>query len=244
MFLKLRAGQRFSCTDHLSLKSETMNDENKLHHIVLLGDSILDNEKYVPDGLPVIQHLKQIIPPNWQATRVAIDGDETHDVISRTKSIPKSATHLVVSIGGNDAINCLPIFASRVGSIGEALLQLGEMRNKFSEDYRAMLNHVLSFNLPVALCTIYTSVPDLGLGEKTALALFNEIILQEAFLAQLPVIDLRLICNEESDYSEVSPIEPSHAGGQKIARAILSLMQSHDFQLRKCSVIASLDTVC
>jgi hypothetical protein len=34
------------------------------------------------------------------------------------------------------------------------------------------------------------------------------------------VIDLRLICDERADYSAVSPIEPSAAGGGKIARAI------------------------
>lgn len=38
-------------------------------HLVLLGDSIFDNAAYVPDGTPVIQHLRQIIPADWQATR-------------------------------------------------------------------------------------------------------------------------------------------------------------------------------
>jgi hypothetical protein len=215
-----------------------MTEQNNKPHIVLLGDSIFDNERYVPDGLPVIRQLLQIIPPDWQATLVAVDGDETHHVISRTNNIPESATHLIVSVGGNDAIGYLPMFADRVINIGEALLHLGKMRNAFCTNYRAMLQHVLSFNLPVALCTIHTSVPDLGLGEKTALALFNESILHEAFQARLSVIDLRLICNEEIDYSEVSPIEPSHAGGLKIARAILTLMQSHDFGNSNITVVA------
>jgi hypothetical protein len=77
-----------------------------------------------------------------------------------------------------------------------------------------------------------------GNGEKTALALFNEIILQEAFLAHVPIIDLRLTCNEEVDYSEVSPIEPSHAGGQKIAQAIYALLQKHDFDASSVTVIS------
>jgi hypothetical protein len=47
----------------------------------------------------------------------------------------------------------------------------------------------------------------------TALALFNEVILEEACKRKLAVIDLRTICNEKEDYSEVSPIEPSHQGG-------------------------------
>lgn len=219
-----------------------MPNEQMNHHIVLLGDSIFDNAKYVPDGLPVIEHLRQIIPPNWQATLVAVDGDETPDVFGQTKRIPETATHLIVSVGGNDAIGYLPMFADRVNTIGEALLHLGKMRNTFCEQYRQMLRHVMNFNLPVAVCTIHTSIPDLGVGEKTALALFNEVILQEAFMANVPVIDLRLICNEDVDYSEVSPIEPSHAGGQKIAQAIYSLLRTHDFDSCNITVISSLDT--
>jgi hypothetical protein len=212
----------------------------KNHHIVLLGDSIFDNEKYVPDGLPVIDHLRNIIPIDWQATLMAVDGNETPDTLNR--GIPKTATHLIISVGGNDAIGYLPMFEQKVSKIGEALLHLGKMRETFRENYHDMLQHALSFSRPVAVCTIHTSVPELGIGEKTALALFNEIILQEAFLANVPVIDLRLICNEETDYSEVSPIEPSHAGGQKIARAIFSLMQRQVIAQSCSTVISTLDT--
>lgn len=218
-----------------------MLNKNTKHHIVLLGDSIFDNAKYVPDGLPVIEHVRKIIPPDWQATLAAVDGDETHHVVSRTRNIPETATHLIVSVGGNDAISYLPLFKDKVTNIGEALLNLSKIRNDFCVSYRAMLSHVMSFSLPVAVCTIHTSVPDLGAAEKTALALFNEIILQEAFLANVPVIDLRLICNEEVDYSEVSPIEPSHAGGHKIAQAIYSLLRKHNFETPNITVISSLD---
>jgi hypothetical protein len=47
---------------------------------------------------------------------------------------------------------------------------------------------------------------------------FNDVILRTAFQWHLPVIDLRLICTEASDYA--NPIEPSGSGGAKIARAI------------------------
>jgi hypothetical protein len=51
-----------------------------------------------------------------------------------------------------------------------------------------------------------------------ALMMFNDAILRVAFELRLGVIDLRLICVEPSDYA--NPIEPSGAGGAKIARAI------------------------
>jgi len=40
---------------------------------------------------------------------------------------------------------------------------------------------------------------------------------------------LRLICNEASDYAKSSPIEPSVAGGGKIARAIRRAVTDPDF---------------
>ena len=67
---------------------------------------------------------------------------------------------------------------------------------------------------------------------------FNEIILREAFRAKLPVIDLRLVCDRAADYSAVSPIEPSMAGGAKIAKLIAELAVGHDFGSKGSAVFA------
>ena len=83
---------------------------------------------------------------------------------------------------------------------------------------------------PTAVCTVYDAVPGLGAAEKTALASFNEIILREAFVRGLPVIDLRLICTLPGDYSPLSPIEPSVLGGAKIARVIAEVATQHNFR--------------
>lgn len=208
------------------------------YHLVLLGDSIFDNAIYVPDGLPVITHLRQRIPSGWQATLLAIDGDITSSVAGQTGGLPPTATHLVISVGGNDALQKMGIFNEPASTVGEALHKLAGVRDDFREGYRKMLLHVQNLNLPFAVCTIYNSVPGLGSMEKTALALFNEIILQEAFMARVPVIDLRLICDEDDDYSVISPIEPSHSGGEKIARAIASLLEAHDFTSGHSTVIS------
>lgn len=215
----------------------TGRPENQLH-FVLLGDSIFDNAAYVPGGLPVIEHLRQTIPTGWQATLLAIDGDITSGVAGQTSGLPPTTTHLVISVGGNDALQKIGMFSEPASTVGEALLLLASVRDDFRQGYRQMLWHVLGLNLPVAVCSIYNSIPGLGSMEKTALALFNEIILQEAFMARVPVIDLRLICNEYEDYSLLSPIEPSHSGGGKIARAIRSLIETHDFSSGRSSVIS------
>ena len=79
---------------------------------------------------------------------------------------------------------------------------------------------MLTLKRPMAVCTIYDSVPNLSPELKTALCIFNDSIVREANAVRVPVIDLRIICTDASDYSELSPIEPSGQGGGKIAKAI------------------------
>ena len=191
-------------------------------HVVLLGDSIFDNARYVPDRPPVIEQLRQALPRGWLASLLAVDGHVTGDVAAQVKGLPAAATHLVVSAGGNDALG-------ESGILGEALSLLQEVRARFRGSYRAMLRALAEAGRPAVVCTVYDSVPRLGPAEQAALATFNEVILREAFAAGLPVIDLRLVCDRPADYSHVSPIEPSAVGGGKIARVIAEVVTAHDF---------------
>ena len=50
-------------------------------HLVLLGDSILDNAAYVPGGRPaVIDQVRSRLPEGWAATLLAVDGSVINDV--------------------------------------------------------------------------------------------------------------------------------------------------------------------
>ena len=215
-----------------------MNPPNDKIHIVLLGDSIFDNATYVPDGTPVIEHVRRQLPKGWQTTLLAIDGAVAADVETQVAGVPTTATHLIVSVGGNDALQSIGLLGTQVKSVGEALFILSEECVNFQQRYHRMLEHIRHLNLPVAACSIYNAIPSLGATEKTALALFNETILSEVFRAGLPLIDLRHVCNEPDDYSPLSDIEPSHQGGEKIARAILTLLKIHNFSQRHSTVIS------
>jgi hypothetical protein len=96
-----------------------------------------------------------------------------------------------------------------------------------------MLQALSAVGKSTAVCTVYDAIPGLGDAERVALAGFNELILREAILAGLPVIDLRLVCDRASDYSHVSPIEPSALGGAKIVRSIAEVVTTHDFDRRR-----------
>jgi len=202
-------------------------------HVVLLGDSIFDNARYVPDRPPVIEQVRQALPPGWCATLLAVDGHIAEDVVSQLKELPADATHLVVSAGGNDALGESDILGEPACTVGDALGLVHEVRSRFRQSYRLMLQALCAVGKPAAICTIYDAIPGLGPAEQAALAGFNEIILREAFAAGMPVIDLRLVCDRPADYSHVSSIEPSMVGGAKIARVIAEMATTHDFSHRR-----------
>jgi hypothetical protein len=202
-------------------------------HVVLLGDSIFDNARYVPNRPPVIDQLRQSLPRGWTASLLAVDGHITEDVANQLKDLPSDATHLFVSAGGNDALGESSILGEAACTVGEALGLMHEVRTRFRASYRAMLRVLCARDKPATVCTVYDAIPGLGSAEQAALAAFNEVILSEAFSARLPVIDLRLVCDRPSDYSHVSPIEPSVVGGAKIARVIAEIATTHDFGRRR-----------
>jgi hypothetical protein len=207
-----------------------------MSHVVLLGDSIFDNAAYVPDRPPVIEQVRRGLPAGWKVALVAVDGHTVEDVAAQLARIPADASHLVVSTGGNDALYCARLLHEPVATVGQALAVVAEALAGFREAYAGMLRKVLALGRPVCICTIYDAIPDLGPGERAALAGFNDVITRAAVAAGIPLIDLRVICDHADDYSPVSPIEPSVVGGAKIADAVCRAVQTHDFAARRTVV--------
>lgn len=207
-------------------------------HVVLLGDSIFDNGAYVRRGEPdVVRQLRDKLPAGAKATLAAVDGATTAGVARQLERLPADATHLVVSAGGNDALGNIGVLEDSSRSIADALTRLAAIGDGFGRGYRAMLGSVLDRGRPTALCTIYDPrYPDPRLQRLavTGLALFNDVITRAAFAHGLPVLDLRLICDEDADFA--NPIEPSAQGGAKIAAAIARLVAEHDFGRRRSEV--------
>ena len=209
-----------------------------MKHLVLVGDSIFDNASYVNEGESVSEQLSELINENERVTLLAVDGDVTTDVDAQLINFPDDTTHLFVSCGGNDALRTVPILDHEVGSVGDALHKLYEIREAFRENYKAMIDSLLKRSSKLTICTVYNTVPGTSERALTALALFNEVILEEASARALPVIDLRNLCREESDYSTISPIEPSGSGARKIAEAICNISKIHDYNSEVCKIYA------
>ena len=203
----------------------------EINHIVLAGDSIFDNRPYVAPDKAVINHLGELADSEFETTLIAVDGDIIADMYEQLETLPDDASHLFISIGGNDALMAAHLLTEEVSTVHEAMTVFSSVVDRFQEQYRKMLQDFIAHVEKVTVCTIYDSVPGIDKESLVALKLFNEVILREAFSAGVPLIDLRLLCNEARDYSTVSPIEPSEHGGNKIANIIKKVSTTHDFSM-------------
>jgi len=194
-------------------------------HVVLVGDSILDNSAYTRGGPDVVSQVRELVPPSWEATLLAVDGSTTDHVEQQLGRLPKNATHLVLSVGGNNALMHLDVLESPVTSIRNAIETLAAIAADFEARYRRAVAACLGTGLPVAVCTIYNGCfedRDFQRIASTTVTVFNDAIIRVAIEHAIPVIDLRSVCVDAEDYA--NPIEPSSIGGAKIARVIVGLV--------------------
>jgi len=198
-----------------------------MNHIILLGDSIFDNAAYVAGGPDVVRQLRDVLPSGWRATLNALDGAVIADLPQQLQKLPTDASHLVVSVGGNDALGDAGLLERKVSSMAEALELISGVRERFRSAYARMLDQVLQRRLPLAVCTIYEARFPEAVTRRlaaTALTALNDAITREAFARGVDCIDLRVLCDDDRDFA--NPIEPSVHGGAKIAKAILTFATS------------------
>ena len=194
-------------------------------HVVLLGDSIFDNGAYTNGGPDVVTQLRRLLPPHWSASLVAVDGHVTGDIARQLTKLPAGATHLALSVGGNDALSCLPVLEVPTADVRQGIATIAAVTTQFETQYEAAVDACLRTGLPLVLCTIYNGCfPDAAFQRiaTTVVALFDDVILRTAAARGVPAVDLRAVCSERDDYA--NPIEPSSAGGEKIARALATLV--------------------
>ena len=218
-----------------------------MKHIILAGDSIFDNGTWVPGDPDVAEQLRGLLGPNDKVTLLAVDGDVINGVYHQLNDLPNDATHLFISVGGNDALGQLASLAKPVDNVGEGFHEFSFIKAQFEKEYSNMLSNVISVGIPTAVCTIYDpcfyhrnnqrigQYMGFGLSNKkmqeisvTALSIFNDIITRQAVTAGIPVIDLRLLFNSDHDYANA--IEPSMVGGLKIARMIKKIAIEHNYE--------------
>ncbi len=183
-----------------------------MKQITLLGDSIFDNKSYVGDGKDTITHLRERMKKRGDgsdAVLAAVDGAVAAGVASQLRNVSPETTHLIVSIGGNDALGETGVLDMKVSSNADVFNDLADRTATFEDRYKRMIDMILGLKKPTALCTVYYPRMEQAVYQKlavAALASFNDVIIRQAFLNGLPLIDLRFVCNEDADYANA--IEP------------------------------------
>ncbi len=193
----------------------------KKKHIVLLGDSTLDNSAYTGGAPDVTGYMRGLAGDDVRITLLGDDGATVSSVYLQIESIPPDATHLTLSVGGNNAFGYRSFLDASAISVEEVLLSLYKMASDFKEQYTALIARLLQTGLPLLICTIYEGFFDNPVIQKkvnTALCVFNDVIIRTAFRNSLEILDLRDVCCNPEHFTSI--IEPSGAGGERIAESL------------------------
>ena len=179
----------------------------------------------------------------------AVDGHTMQDLLDTQLSNEglNEATHIITSIGGNDLLHNISFLQmtsklsevmgkdARIGKWGAR--ELNPSRNKVFEEtyfeiikpmqqeYESVVANLSNYRAKLLLCTVYEGdlvdsdeFSDVIYSSKTMLSIFNDIVYRTAQKYNAQVLELRDIFVSSEDYA--NPIEPSHIGGEKLAKAI------------------------
>jgi lysophospholipase L1-like esterase len=194
--------------------------------VVLLGDSILDNDPYTRPAPDTTAHLRRLLGPEWSVRRLARDGATMSDLRHQLGELETRPAQAVLSIGGNDVATHIGLLERRSTSAGEVLGELLGIADDFDRRYEDVARTVAERADRTLLCTIYEVELEPRRFARLArvpLAVINDRILRIGARLGLDVLELRSVCTEPADF--VSQIEPSPLGAAKIARAIAAVLQ-------------------
>lgn len=192
--------------------------------VILLGDSIIDNGAYVRSDEPdVAQQLQQLLPHHTIVKR-AVDGATCADVLECQIGELRHADRIILSAGGNDALQHIDLLESGTApSARDVLIRLWSIRDQFRGSYAALLDPLTLACRPVLVLTVYNPCfhahgyhPEYQQAAESAVSIINDVIQQEARRRSFDVLELRELFQDRSDYA--NPIEPSAIGGAKLAQ--------------------------
>lgn len=203
-----------------------------MNKLVLLGDSTIDNKVYVQtEELSVKEHLENLV--DYEVLQIALDGAITDDVINnQIDMIPGDASHILLSVGGNDLLQEIDFLYQDFKYTPKRLLEtvIG-LLSPIAENYETIVKQ-LSTNRAKLLCaTVYegnlvgsVEFDSISDSSKAMVSLLNDSIFRICDEYDLETLDLRNIFVSPEDYA--NPIEPSHIGGKKLAKEILMWVEN------------------
>ena len=203
--------------------------------LVLLGDSIIDNKTYVLDGeFSVFEHIQS--KTETPVIQLALDGATTDDVISKQINlIPFGASHIVLSVGGNDLLNEIDFLLEDFKyTPNQVLERCQSLIAPITQKYESIVSQLQTTSrVNLLLCTVYEGnlegsvmYDDIAVSSRAMLSLFNDSVYKTHNMFKTEILELRNIFVSPEDYA--NPIEPSHIGGEKLAKAINKWVETHN----------------
>lgn len=199
--------------------SSSPDRPTSIPNVVLLGDSLGTMPSISDRGPGMLE--KQLLPDidePWRLTIIRADDVINHSPLAE---FPAGASHVVISVEGNRAIQSSHLLEGHPDSYESALARLSFAADQFEGVMDALVRAACRTSLPTLVCTMYQPRypnPVRQRAASAALAIFNDRIIKLAVEARLPIVDFRSVCTEPGDYGEEGLL--SRAGLAKLAAVI------------------------
>ncbi|HSJ25092.1 MAG TPA: GDSL-type esterase/lipase family protein [Longimicrobiales bacterium] len=194
--------------------------------VLLIGDSILDNQPYTRPSPDTATHLREVLGEGWTVDLLARDGAVMSEIPEQLQQVKSRDACAFVSIGGNDLTRHLSLLDRPAASAMDLLGALLDIAEEFSASYEAVARAVTDRVARTVLCTIYEvqlEPPPFAELARVPLGVMNDRIIRTAARLGLEVLELRDVCTEPGDF--VMQIEPSAQGARRIADAIAEVLR-------------------
>jgi hypothetical protein len=207
----------------------------QIRHVVLLGDVLLDAYSSIDKTPGAFEDA--LLPGTrnqWKMTVVSVAEVER---AGPSLALPRDATHAMIFIEGNHAIEQSGLLDSQPHTSGQNLEQLSLAADEFERTLARLIHAAQAARLVIMVCTMFQPNHKDPVRQRTAcaaLAVFNDRVTKRAAEARVSLVDLRLICNEPGDYDK--PTLLSRGGLNKIANVVRYAMFELDAGARRSEV--------
>lgn len=209
----------------------------QLRHVVLLGDALL--EAYGSIDKRPGEFEDALLPGTRSQWKISVVSAAEIERAGPALVLPDDATHAIIFIEGNHAIEQSGLLRSQPDAYGQKLDQLALAADEFERTLARLIHVAQAARLVIMVCTMFQPYYKDPVRQRTAcaaLAVFNDRVTKRAAEARVSLIDLRLICNEPEDYDK--PTQLSKSGLQKTANVIRFAMFELDAGTRRCEVFS------
>jgi hypothetical protein len=163
--------------------------------------------------------------PHHTVVKRAVDGATSADVLGWQVGDLHDADRVILSAGGNDALQHIDLLEAAETTARDVLVGLWSIREDFRRSYASLLDCLALTRRPVLVLTVYNPCfhghdfdAAYQQAAESAVSIINDVIQQEGRRRSFDVLELRTLFNDQADYA--NPIEPSAIGGAKLAKCM------------------------